>query len=146
MLDQYIDNLKDDIVKEICNLVNIPSVSEETENPEIPFGEGCKNALEYILNLGKQLGFKTKNIDNYCGYIEFGEGVIKKIENKRLYIRFSGGMKMMTFPDAFTKGFIESEYDDFLDNLRERVSLSRRTRAVIEALNRVRTELEELRI
>ncbi len=77
---------------------------------------------------------------------EFGEGVIKKIENKRLHIRFSGGMKMMTFPDAFTKGFIESEYDDFLDNLRERVSLSRRTKAVIEALNRVRTELEELRI
>ena len=74
MLNQYIDNLKNDIVKEICNLVNIPSVSEETENPEIPFGEGCKNALEYILNLGKQLGFKTKNIDNYCGYIEFGEG------------------------------------------------------------------------
>lgn len=74
MLDHYIENLKDEIVKEICNLVNIPSVSEETENPEIPFGEGCKNALEYILNLGEQLGFRTKNIDNYCGYIEFGKG------------------------------------------------------------------------
>lgn len=74
MLDQYIDDLKSDIVKEICNLVNIPSVSEETENPEMPFGEGCKNVLEYTLNLGKRLGFRTKNIDNYCGYIEFGEG------------------------------------------------------------------------
>ena len=74
MLDHYIENLKDEIVKKICNLVNIPSISEETENPEIPFGEGCKNALEYILNLGEQLGFRTKNIDNYCGYIEFGKG------------------------------------------------------------------------
>ena len=74
MLDQYIEDFKNDIVKDICNLVNIPSVSEETGNPEMPFGEGCKNALEYTLNLGEQLGFKTKNIDNYCGYIEFGEG------------------------------------------------------------------------
>ena len=74
MLDQYIDNLKNDIIKEICNLVNIPSVSEENDNPEMPFGEGCKNALEYTLKLGEQLGFRTKNIDNNCGYIEFGEG------------------------------------------------------------------------
>ena len=74
MLDQYIDNLNNDIIKEICNLVNIPSVSEETGNSEMPFGEGCKNVLEYTLNLGKRLGFRTKNIDNYCGYIEFGEG------------------------------------------------------------------------
>ena len=74
MLDKYIDNLRNDIVKEICNLVNIPSVSEETNNPELPFGEKCKNALEYTLKLGEQLGFRTKNIDNYCGYIEFGEG------------------------------------------------------------------------
>jgi succinyl-diaminopimelate desuccinylase len=28
----------------------------------------------YTLELGKKLGFRTKNIDGYCGYIEFGEG------------------------------------------------------------------------
>ncbi|MCI8310507.1 MAG: hypothetical protein HFJ45_10280 [Clostridia bacterium] len=27
-----------------------------------------------MLELGKKLGFKTKNLDGYCGYIEFGEG------------------------------------------------------------------------
>ncbi len=74
MLDEYIENLKDTIVSETCNLINIPSVSEETGNLEIPFGEGCKKALDYTLDLGKKLGFRTKNIDNYCGYIEFGEG------------------------------------------------------------------------
>jgi len=74
MLDKYIDDLRDTIVQETCNLINIPSVSEETGNPEIPFGEGCKKALDYVLDLGKQLGFRTKNIDNYCGYIEFGDG------------------------------------------------------------------------
>ena len=27
-----------------------------------------------MLNLGKSFGFRTKNIDNKCGYIEFGKG------------------------------------------------------------------------
>lgn len=74
MLDKSIENFKDNIVNTTCELINIPSVSVETENPDMPFGEGCKNALNYILDLGKKLGFKTKNVDNYCGYIEFGEG------------------------------------------------------------------------
>ncbi len=74
MFDDYIDNLKDDIVKETCNLINIPSVSEENPDKNMPFGKGAKDALDYALDLGNRLGFRTKNIDNYCGYIEFGEG------------------------------------------------------------------------
>ena len=74
MLDKYTDTLKSDIVKETCNLINIPSVSNETGNPEIPFDKGCKDVLNYTLKLGNRLGFRTKNVDNYCGYIEFGEG------------------------------------------------------------------------
>ena len=63
MFDEYIDNLKNDIVRETCNLINIPSVSIETPNPDMPFGEGAKNALDYALDLGNRLGFRTKNID-----------------------------------------------------------------------------------
>ena len=74
MFDEYIDNLKDEIIKETCNLINIESVSEDTGDPDMPFGEGCKNVLDYTLELAQRLGFITKNIDNYCGYIEFGEG------------------------------------------------------------------------
>ena len=74
MFDEYIDNLKEEIVKETCNLINIESVSEETGNPDMPFGAGCKKVLDYTLELAQRLGFRTKNIDNYCGYIEFGEG------------------------------------------------------------------------
>lgn len=74
MFKKYINNLKNDIISETCNLINIPSVSEETNNPDMPFGKYAKEALEYILNLGNKLGFRTKNIDGYCGYIEFGEG------------------------------------------------------------------------
>lgn len=74
MLDEYIDSIKNDLIKDICNLINIPSVSEETNDLDNPFGKNTTDALNYALNLGDSLGFKTKNLDNYCGYIEFGEG------------------------------------------------------------------------
>lgn len=74
MFDNIIDENKSKIINTVSELVKIPSVSTETDNPSLPFGEHCTNALNYILNLGKSMGFRTKNIDNYCGYIEFGEG------------------------------------------------------------------------
>lgn len=74
MLDDYIDNLKEEIVNETCNLINIPSVYEKSLDTKMPFGKPANDALLYALELGKKLGFRTKNIDGFCGYIEFGEG------------------------------------------------------------------------
>ena len=74
MFDKIIEENKNEIINKTCELIKIPSVSTETNNPHLPFGEDCTKALNYILELGNSLGFKTKNIDNYCGYIEFGEG------------------------------------------------------------------------
>jgi len=74
MFENYVDSLKNDIINSTCEIINIPSVFAESENSTMPFGENCNNALEYMLDLGKKLGFRTKNIDGYCGYIEFGEG------------------------------------------------------------------------
>ncbi len=74
MLNNYIDNLKDEIIKKTQELIQIPSVDSPCTNPIHPFGENTNKALEYILELGNYLGFKTKNVDGYCGYIEFGKG------------------------------------------------------------------------
>jgi len=74
MFDKKIENFKNEIINSLCKLIKFESVSKETENPQMPFGEECKNALDYTLNLAQQLGFRTKNLDGYCGYIEFGEG------------------------------------------------------------------------
>lgn len=74
MFDKFINESKDEIIKTTCELIKIPSISVETNNQYIPFGENCTKALNYLLEIGKSMGFKTKNIDNYCGYIEFGEG------------------------------------------------------------------------
>ena len=74
MLNTYIDNNKDKIIKSTQELIQIPSVYEKSNNPHMPFGKNVNDALIYMLKLGEHLGFKTKNIDGYCGYIEFGSG------------------------------------------------------------------------
>ena len=74
MLDDYIKNTKEEMIQKLQELIQIPSVYAESKNPLMPFGENANKALEYMLDLGNKLGFRTKNIDGYCGYIEFGEG------------------------------------------------------------------------
>lgn len=74
MFESYIDSIKEQIINSTCELIKIPSVLENSHNPKEPFGKNCTIALEYALQLGNSLGFRTKNIDGYCGYIEFGEG------------------------------------------------------------------------
>lgn len=74
MFKNEIENLKEGIINQTCELVKIPSVYSEKNEKGKPFGEEINRALEYVLDLGRKLGFKTKNIDGYCGYIEFGEG------------------------------------------------------------------------
>lgn len=72
MFKNYIE--KEEMIKNLQNLIKIPSIYQNSANPEEPFGKNTVRALDYILDLGNKLGFKTKNIDNYCGYIEFGSG------------------------------------------------------------------------
>lgn len=74
MFKEYIDSKKEDIINDLGELIKIPSKLEGYDNPEYPFGKNVDNALNKFLEIGEKLGFKTKNIDKHCGYIEFGEG------------------------------------------------------------------------
>lgn len=55
------------------NLLKIKSVETEPL-PNYPFGKGVGESLVYSLALLDKLGFKTKNVDGYCGWAEIGEG------------------------------------------------------------------------
>ncbi|MFH0993605.1 MAG: dipeptidase PepV, partial [bacterium] len=57
-------------------LLRIPTVLEKYDPncPEAPFGNDIRRALEQILTVAEIDGFKTKNIMNYAGHIELGEG------------------------------------------------------------------------
>ena len=74
MIEKFISENKERMIKDLQELIQIPSYYSKSNNPKYPFGENINKALEYTLDLGQRLGFKTKNIDGYCGYIEFGEG------------------------------------------------------------------------
>lgn len=74
MLDHYIEKYKNEIIQKTQKLIQIPSVISACNHSPYPFGKPINDALEYMLQLGTSLGFRTKNIDGYCGYIEFGEG------------------------------------------------------------------------
>lgn len=66
VFEKSIEELSNDLISSTQELIRIPSVHSESSNPSKPFGENIANALDYILNLGKKLGFKTKNVDGYC--------------------------------------------------------------------------------
>lgn len=74
MFKEFVKNNEENIINTISELVKFNSVSNETGNPDMPFGKECKEVLERTLEIAKTMGFRTKNIDGYCGYIEFGEG------------------------------------------------------------------------
>lgn len=74
MFKEYIDSKKDEMLEDLGEMIKIPSKLEGYDNPQYPFGKNIDEALNKFLSIGKRLGFKTKNIDKYCGYIEFGEG------------------------------------------------------------------------
>ncbi|WP_270647070.1 dipeptidase PepV [Paeniclostridium hominis] len=73
ILNNQIDELKNDLLNDIVDMVKIPSVEGEPLDG-FPFGKNVGKALEKALEISQKLGFKTKNIDGYMGYAEFGEG------------------------------------------------------------------------
>ena len=70
---QEIDKYEQDMVKDIIKIVRCKSVME-APLPGMPFGKGPYTALQTALDIAKRLGLKTKDIDGYAGYAEYGEG------------------------------------------------------------------------
>ena len=58
---------KDDILRDLKTLLEIRSVSSESE-------ENCVKALEFVLTRAEELGLVSKNIDNKAGHAELGNG------------------------------------------------------------------------
>lgn len=72
---EYVLAHQDDLIKRTNDLLKIPSVLDEfNPDSDTPFGEAINNALMHMLNLGQEDGFITKNIKNYAGHVEYGDG------------------------------------------------------------------------
>jgi succinyl-diaminopimelate desuccinylase len=73
---QIARNYEQEFISKVQILLRIPTVLEKFEpnNVEAPFGLEIRKALDYMLTTAENDGFKTKNVLNYAGHIEMGEG------------------------------------------------------------------------
>lgn len=67
---------KQEFLKDLSDLIAINSINGNcgAVTEKAPLGEGINTAIEAFLSIGKRFGFRTKNLDGYCGYIEMGKG------------------------------------------------------------------------
>lgn len=73
--DKWIDEHKDELVEKLQQCVRINSVRDDGSTREgAPFGEGAAKCLEDTLNTAKEMGFEVKNLDGYCGTVDYGTG------------------------------------------------------------------------
>ena len=72
-IKEQIHGLSEEMIENLGRLVAIDSQLGAPKKG-MPFGEGPAKALAEGLKIAEELGFKTVNLDNYCGYAEMGEG------------------------------------------------------------------------
>ena len=66
-LKKYLDDHKEEMLKDLADFIAIPSVSSDKEK--------VNEALEFVLKLGADMGFRTENcLNGQVGVIEMGEG------------------------------------------------------------------------
>lgn len=81
---------------------------------------------------------KQKSIKTYgvVGMIvthkKWGEGLATEYDGKRISVEFDEGEKVFQMPQAFENVFLESEYSDFLSNIKKKMIID----SEIEALNK----------
>ncbi len=60
-------------VSALQGVLRIKSVENLGENGTV-FGQGAADCLDYVLKLGASMGFTARDVDGYCGYLEYGSG------------------------------------------------------------------------
>src|SRR5690349_11230195 len=70
----WVDAHRDEIVAGLQGVLRSPRQEEATAGPGAPYGQPIREALDYTLNLCRDLGFRVKDVDGHAGHAEFGEG------------------------------------------------------------------------
>lgn len=71
-LDEYLNRVRPEYIRDLGALIAVPSVGAEAEG-EYVFGKESAAALEKAIEIGDSYGFKTKNHEYYCASIAYGE-------------------------------------------------------------------------
>ena len=74
ILNTLIEQYKEDILKEIQNLIKVPSVIHmESAEEGAPFGREIRTALDKVMDLSQNLGFEVRDYDGYAASVRFGD-------------------------------------------------------------------------
>lgn len=66
---------RDIVIKDICDLIRIPSVLDKQTSCEgSPFGADVSRCLQAVLEKGDSMGFRTTNLSGYIGEMDMGKG------------------------------------------------------------------------
>ena len=71
---QEVLNHKEELLKDLFDLLRVRSILGTDITDETPFGSGPREALDMILSFGERDGYKTKLVENKAGHIEVGQG------------------------------------------------------------------------
>ena len=75
-IEKIIDSYRDEMVEKLQELLRIKSEATtvgEVGKCDAPFGEGPKQAMDYMMELGREKGFDVINYDNVACELNFGE-------------------------------------------------------------------------
>ena len=72
-LEQYFAQHRQEMVEDVCRLVRVDSVKGAAESGK-PFGPGPAAALAEAMTMAGDMGFATRNWDNYVGTVDYGTG------------------------------------------------------------------------
>lgn len=68
-VDAYVDEVFDDVLRDIAELVAVPSVADYSRaEPGAPFGPDARRALDAALGIARRLGFETGDDEGYLGW------------------------------------------------------------------------------
>lgn len=71
-IEAYFADKQEQMIADICRLIRVKS-EREPAKPGMPFGEGPYNALMESKKLAEEMGFATKNFDNYVVSAEMND-------------------------------------------------------------------------
>ena len=70
-LEQFLEEHREEMVQDICDMIRIPSVVTEPVG-EFPYGEQAAAAVDQFRKIAQRLGFETKNVDYRAVYASSG--------------------------------------------------------------------------
>lgn len=102
-ISDYIDSQKDNMLRDIARLVNIPSVKGAPTN-NCPFGEMPAKALSEALDICRECGLETVNVHNAIGFAD--------INGKSLELGILAHVDVVPEGDGWSSDPYHMEYKD----------------------------------